>query len=130
LGPGIGYAPFFEDEVGNDFGGPTVGQVSGGLGTLTENRLEFGFLCGVEFDGSAGLRFTSEACKAFALDGRSPTFDGGERGFRDSDDFVVSEATQNQFTGLKAATCLRGKGCDCCFHKNIYAKSRHLFRNF
>ena len=53
--------PFFEEAVRDDFR-PAVGQVSGGLGTLTEKRLEFGFVCGVELDGAAGLGFASEAC--------------------------------------------------------------------
>jgi len=92
---------------------------------MTKNRFKFGFLGGIKFDRPAGLGFTSEAYKTFALDFRPPAFDGGERDLHDFDDFVVVEATQNQFTGLKSAACLSGKASLCCFHTTLYAKNRH-----
>ena len=106
---GILDAPFFQNEVGDDPGGPSVGEISGGFGSLADNPFEFGFLCGLKFDRPAGLGFTSEAYKTFALDFRPPAFDGGERNFHDFDDFVVTKATQDKIASLKSASCLGGK---------------------
>jgi len=121
LWSGIAYTPFFENEIGDDSRRPSVGEISGGLGSSENDRFEFGFLFVVDLGVVAGIRFSSETLEAVALNFRTPTFDGGERRFGDIDDGVVVESAQNQFAGQSPATGLRGNASILCTHNTLYA---------
>ena len=69
LRAGIRFAPFSENEIGDDSRRPSVGKISSGFCPFENDRFEFAFLHGIDLGRTDELWFASETVEVVASNG-------------------------------------------------------------
>ena len=84
-----------EDQIGDDFGGPTIPIVAAGSCAFSQQIFEFPFLYWCESAPSSAAGFSYKSFESLLVDFLSPSLDGRKRDLQGVDDIIVGGSVED-----------------------------------
>jgi hypothetical protein len=121
----ITYMKSTKDQIGDDFGRPTIPVVTTGSGSVLKQGFEFLFLHGRQSTTSSAARFSFQTVQAVAIDFLPPSFEGGKRDVESIDDVIVSRSVKNHIPRQESSLAAVRNPFRCT-HALQYERNRRM----